>query len=548
MSYKRISPIPVAEGGTGASASLTGILTGNGASAMTASTVTQYGTVVAGASNAVSSVAPSATSGVPLISQGAAANPAYGTAVVEGGGTGGVSYTAYSVICAGTTATGAFQNVSGLGSSGQVLVSQGAASLPAWAGAGTVSLGTTDHAVQVGNASGTLTSLGVGTTGQVLIGSTGADPAFGALGVNSGLTNHGLLVGQNNSAIAAMSAGTAGQIVTSSGAAADPVWTTNTYPATSTQGDIVYASANNTLTTLAKNTSATRYLSNTGASNAPAWAQVDSSNGITNMYVDADDVWIGASAGNTGNPGFNVFVGTSAGNACSTGQGNTAIGYQAYDVGNQNNNTMIGNSAGGALTSGANNTALGQGSLQTTTTGSRNIALGSVITGTDYPGKSWGTGDSDNIAIANKGVSGDSGIMRIGTSGTHVKAFISGIRGVTTDAADAVAVLISSTGQLGTVSSSIRYKMNVQDMFDESNRIHSLRPVTFEYKQHQGKKAYGLIAEEVKEKFPDLVAYNQEGEPESVKYHDLPVLLLNEIQKLKRQVDFLTSQILDKDR
>ncbi len=48
-----------------------------------------------------------------------------------------------------------------------------------------------------------------------------------------------------------------------------------------TQGDILYSSASNTLSALAKNTSATRYLSNTGTSNNPDWAQVDLTNGVT---------------------------------------------------------------------------------------------------------------------------------------------------------------------------------------------------------------------------------------------------------------------------
>lgn len=56
-----------------------------------------------------------------------------GTAVdVAHGGTGNTTFTAYSVICAGTTATGIFQNVSGVGSSTQVLTSNGAAALPTW--------------------------------------------------------------------------------------------------------------------------------------------------------------------------------------------------------------------------------------------------------------------------------------------------------------------------------------------------------------------------------------------------------------------------------
>lgn len=47
------------------------------------------------------------------------------------------------------------------------------------------------------------------------------------------------------------------------------------------QGDLIYGSAANTFSALAKDANATRYLSNTGASNNPAWAQVDLSNGVT---------------------------------------------------------------------------------------------------------------------------------------------------------------------------------------------------------------------------------------------------------------------------
>jgi len=129
MSYKRISPAPVVEGGTGAQ-TLTGVLIGNGTSAVGASTVTQYGTVVAGASNTVASVAPSSTSGVPLISQGSSANPAYGTAVVAGGGTGVTSNTAYAVLTGGTTSTNPIQSIASVGTSGQCLVSGGAGALP----------------------------------------------------------------------------------------------------------------------------------------------------------------------------------------------------------------------------------------------------------------------------------------------------------------------------------------------------------------------------------------------------------------------------------
>jgi len=101
--------------------------------AFTGTAAVQYNLITGAAtSSAINNVAPSATTGIPLISQGAAVQPAFGTAVVAGGGTGNTTFTAYSVITAGTTSTGPFQNVSGLGSSGQRLTSNGAAALPTW--------------------------------------------------------------------------------------------------------------------------------------------------------------------------------------------------------------------------------------------------------------------------------------------------------------------------------------------------------------------------------------------------------------------------------
>jgi hypothetical protein len=95
--------------------------------------LTNHNLLIGAGTTTITKVAPSATAGIPVVSAGAAADPAFGTAVVAGGGTGDTSFTAYSVITGGTTATGALQNVSGVGTAGQVLTSQGAAALPQWA-------------------------------------------------------------------------------------------------------------------------------------------------------------------------------------------------------------------------------------------------------------------------------------------------------------------------------------------------------------------------------------------------------------------------------
>lgn len=76
------------------------------------------------------------TSGQTVTTNGSGAL-SFGTLGVAGGGTGIVTTTAYGLIAAGTTATGAFQQVSGTGTSGQILTSNGAGALPTWQAAPT---------------------------------------------------------------------------------------------------------------------------------------------------------------------------------------------------------------------------------------------------------------------------------------------------------------------------------------------------------------------------------------------------------------------------
>src|SRR5258706_10844124 len=53
--------------------------------------LTQYNVQTGGANNTFNNVAPSASSGVPVISQGVAAQPIFGTAAIAGGGTNATS-------------------------------------------------------------------------------------------------------------------------------------------------------------------------------------------------------------------------------------------------------------------------------------------------------------------------------------------------------------------------------------------------------------------------------------------------------------------------
>jgi len=110
-----------------------------------------------------------------------------------------------------------------------------------------------------------------------------------------------------------------------------------------------------------------------------------------------------------------------------------------------------------------------------------------------------------------------------------------------------VAVYIGANGQLGTLSSSARFKKDIRDMAGYSRGLLDLRPVTFHYKEPAGDGARplesGLIAEEVAKVYPDLVTYDRDGQLETVQYHKLTPMLLNELQRQQNTLDAQAEQL-----
>ena len=96
--------------------------------------------------------------------------------------------------------------------------------------------------------------------------------------------------------------------------------------------------------------------------------------------------------------------------------------------------------------------------------------------------------------------------------------------------------LLDSNNQLIEVSSSRRFKENIVDIELDTTNIYNLRPVTSN-PLNDPEKTFGLIAEEVVEYFPELVSLDKSGIPKAVSYSKLPVLLLAEIQKLRKELD-----------
>src|SRR5207249_4136613 len=97
-----------------------------------------------------------------------------------------------------------------------------------------------------------------------------------------------------------------------------------------------------------------------------------------------------------------------------------------------------------------------------------------------------------------------------------------------------------ANGQLGTLTSSRRFKRDIEDMDKASEAILSLRPVAFRYKQEldaENIPQAGLIAEEVAEVAPDLVARDENGDIYTVRYEAVNAMLLNELLKDHKRVD-----------
>ena len=290
--------------------------------------------------------------------------------------------------------------------------------------------------------------------------------------------------------------------------------------------------------------------------------------GISN--AGTQNTFIGANAG-TGNTSgsHNTFVGEEAGYFKTTGNGNAFTGYRAgyrnysgsqnaffgdeaghYNDGN--NNAFFGNAAGfGFFVSSAqppsNDTFIGEEAGRNTL-GSNNTFVGYQSGYNNILGYS-------NIYIGNVG-GNESGMIRIGDVQTDT--YIAGIYNSAAGTGPFQSVCVGTNGKLWGVSalascitSSRRFKENILDMGGSTSKLLQLRPVTFFYKPQYDEGShelqYGLIAEEVAKVYPEMVVYDKDGQPYTVKYQMLAPMLLNEVQKqhavVAAQQDELQTQV-----
>jgi hypothetical protein len=219
----------------------------------------------------------------------------------------------------------------------------------------------------------------------------------------------------------------------------------------------------------------------------------------------------------------------------TTGNQNTAVGLNAL-VSNTtgDKNTAVGIGPLGGNTTGSDNTAVGVVALFNNETGNTNVAIGeSVLTANTTGSGNIGLGyfAGDNVTTANS-------VICIGASGENVDntCFIGNIYAAATISGTTRPVIVSDDGQLGTASSSARFKTETKPMDSASEVILGLEPVTFHYKDDtKDTPQFGLIAEEVAHVNPGLVVCDKEGKPYTVRYDAVNAMLLNEFLKEHRK-------------
>ncbi len=271
----------------------------------------------------------------------------------------------------------------------------------------------------------------------------------------------------------------------------------------------------------------------------------NTANGYQALYsntVGGSNTATGYAALYSNTSGGNTATGFEALYSNTTGGDNTATGFEAL-VSNTTGGNNIANGFQALFnnTTGSNNTADGLNALYSNTTGNSNIALG-ISAGANL------TTGSNNIDIFDGGVADEANTIRIGTEGTQTATFIAGVSGATI--AGGVGVIVDANGNLGTTTSSERFKDEIKPMDKASEAILALKPVTFRYKKDldpEGIPQFGLVAEQVEQVNPDLVARDAKGEVYAVRYEALNAMLLNEFLKEHRTVQELKSTVAKQD-
>ncbi len=413
------------------------------------------------------------------------------------GGSALSSLTAYAVLCGGTTSTSAMQQVSGVGTSGQLLTSNGPGLLPTWQaspGSGTVSPGLQNQIAYYATngstvsgltsiASGVLitSGLGVPSISQTLPSAVqgnitalgtiatgiwqGTNIALNHGGTNASLTaSNGGIVYSTATALAILAGTATANQVLLSGSSTTPAWSTATYPATTTINQLLYSSVNNVIGGVTAGNFGVLISSSSGV---PSWLANGTTGQVLTATTSGTPSWAPPAAssvtftGDSGTPFSGAAVTVSAGttglNFAAASPALTLTGIVNLTHGGTNNSLTASN--GGIVWSDASKLNIIGG----TATANQVLLSGSSATPT------WSTATYPSVATSTGTILRANGTNWVASTATFADTYTAsnllysnGTNTVTGLATGNDGVLVTSAGGVPSISTTLPNNLAMQ--------------------------------------------------------------------------------------
>ncbi|HAQ61555.1 TPA: hypothetical protein DCR49_06095 [Candidatus Delongbacteria bacterium] len=288
-----------------------------------------------------------------------------------------------------------------------------------------------------------------------------------------------------------------------------------------------------------------------------------------NNSTGPKNTFVGSQSGQANSAGgYNTFLGYNSG-ITSTGNYNTAVGADCgFNIGANYGNTLMGSHAGEYFT-GDNNTFIGcyaGRNYATLRTGDGNVFIGS------NSGTSCGS-VSNKLYIANsstntpliKGTFPNTDLVFTANnvSVVHPTSTSNGLYIQNSSGTNSWHLYQYSTYELGlfyntnyrgewditsgaySYISDLKLKKNLENITGITDKVMKLQPVRYNFiNQKEGEKRYiGLVAQDVKELFPEFVNYNDEADTYTMDYAGLSVVAIQAIKEQQTEIDELKLQI-----